>query len=283
MADNRITEYRDELQGRLRQAGDAYQRAQAASRDIGSVTDGFKCDIRLPYLDDIVQSVLECWLKGLLQGYTAANQGIGTASLDLDDLEADLKRLRRSDDREVCVSETDPWHEQVNQMLSNYDFAALVQALDSRSDALEDRGLNEAADAIVRILNFHSRWTELRPTRRGRFLLLRQRIYFSYGSYDHSAAQGMYDLARALEVAERDSGLSGLSVGAFAAHQAFRSMGYDQRFPSRTVLGEQSAMPYTVFKDKVEYKLALDDADTLLAFLKIHASDKFQDDLAEAA
>lgn len=261
----------------------AFNRAMARYDDLISAADQMKgllddagwLDITLPKFTSVLQRVFTHWLTTMLDERSAEARGVAAkAHIGVDSLDG-LESLYNTDDDILCEVRTGRMSrlEYVHTFFKHYDFEGLYRKIDELARKLEGSAIRNAADTIGRELNLVRVRSWSQPAgivRQKKHAVVESSIYYSYGSYDYSNFEKFHALADALDLMRADAGGSDLAQGVRALASALKATKWNEPLPSRTVTGEDTAMPATVFSEKVKFKLSHQDADTLLAFVKLH-------------
>lgn len=236
------------------------------------------------YLESFLDSCYQDYINELLAKASAQYAGIGATKLTMSDfyrvIELNVNDFDREARNEWLGDRIDPsadHNTQYAQRLAEaFPAEAFAASLLEQAHQLEDRGLQEAANTIVSDLWLAANrlYSEYKPrstkTKISFFCSLYQ---CSFGGYSNGTPEKIIGLMSALRVMAEETGAAGISCAAGAIANSFRGLGYSDTFYSRTKLAEGMAMEAVVYKEKMELRFSHEDAESLIAFLRLH-SDK---------
>ncbi len=267
----------------LSEAAEAYQKAEAAFATLRSLADAHDCGT-LPYRTRITVCAAHAWMDEQLVSINNCCSGIGRARLDSNSISFTCALQEDEGDRDFRCGDM-PWRDYIEALVDANDFDDIERQLREQAEGLEDKGLQQAANRIAQTLNLkrHRYHSDPGPTRQKRKVLFTADIRHSYGSYDYSCIADMRELAEALRVAEAETGMAGVANGAAAVARALDNCTWNNPLPSRTRIGDHTAAPSVAYRACVKFELSPQDADSLIAFLRLYASVPLWDSEREAA
>lgn len=264
-------ELRASLAAQLKLSASAYVDAKRAMEVLSKFVN---FSDRLPWESTLIEEVIATWLRRVLAEVSTAHQGDSSAVITNDDLPAYFREFRTFARRTFrSLHDNDmPLHDAVEDVLARYDFDNLVRWLAKRATNLEAAGFVAVANHLADGLSLNANhWRAKTPAlRTGRFVFERHLYSCSFSGYSYSECEGLFRLAEAMGVMQRVMGVAGAHTSMHAIATELRNA--RKPLPSRTVIGRDSAISATVFKEKLSLSMAPVVADALLAFVSMYAT-----------
>lgn len=159
----------------------------------------------------------------------------------------------------------------VDWMIDNYDFAGLLDTLESKAKSLSSSSYKECANKLVFDLGLNA------SSRRNSKLTAKGLVYELniwpcgiMGTYDYNSIEEAYQFGKLFEEAEAATGISGLSS---SFHALAVEINLDRKpRPSREKYKpETGSIEFTFFAGKIKAVIPRADVAPLIAFLKMHS------------
>lgn len=264
-------EMRASLAVQLKSSACAYVDAKRAVDNLSSFVN---ISDPLPWESKLIEEVISSWLRQVLADVSAAHQGDSSAVITKDEVPThfwDFRKFAKSAYRGLHESGM-PLHDAVELALSQYDFGNLERWVAKRASTLEATGFVEVANCLANGLALNASHWRARPPpiKSGRFVFERGLYCSSFTGYSYSECADLHRLAEAMGVMQRVMGVAGAQSSMHAIANELRTT--HRPLPSRTVIGRDSVIAATVFKEKLSLSMTPVIADALLAFVSMYAT-----------
>lgn len=272
---------------------EAYKKLSDASRELAEISGKRESGSGV---EEHFQEVYQSTLDNVLEVVSREKSGIGGASLQLHNFDSIDHRIWH-----VAVDDRNDWlHAKkglpierntayAEAIVREFPAEAFVEELNQQASELENTGLQGAADQIIERLYLNCRWahniyTPKRNKSGFSFFtnLYRDSIWGGYDYHNHEAIRALMD---ALDVFAAESGVEGITSSTLAIRAEFPHGTQREAHPSRTKLTAGMAIEAITFKEKLELRFSHDDADALIAFLRLNGTKDMRvlDEMADAA
>lgn len=271
--------YRDSLTDRLRALHGPLSKYQIAA----SLLSGTGIDVKETTSEDAIAQTINRWLKDLAASLTRDYAGNGLRKIDFAGGPGKFSFFIGEMEVGRQIRKSESVHDQLRAVVDNYPFEALAKSSLSQCAVLEERGLQEAADNLASQLRLvdHNNGVSVKQQRNR---LITSSTFGSFMSSLSGYRYGDWDtietISQLMKVVEAEMGDLGASAALDECVQIMKDA--EERHPSRTKLLEGRPVEIVVFKNHMDIRIANDVADTILAFLALHASKPIVD-LASAA
>ncbi|MBD1389475.1 hypothetical protein IC617_08550 [Neiella sp. HB171785] len=263
ICDLNATTLRDTLIALLLKAGVDYLQYCRLAKQLKSIGVGLHQRDYDFQLRGALVAVEQHWLAQLLAKLTVHYAHGSRAELSMDDMPSGLNREFPWG---KCAPED--LEAGVRYWMGLYDFDQLIAYLTERCGELEQQGKVLAA----RDLGIHLALDEAKRT--PRHLVAKVRLALSgCGYYHESSTRAVKSLSCAFKIAASEMGLPSLAAAMNSYYEAVHSMA---KHDVGLKQGHASTVLITNRKQHIEFKFAADQADALLAFVKMYAPDMLE-------
>lgn len=261
--------FRDSLTEKFRALHKPLADYQAAASLLG----GTGIQVKATTPEDAIAQTLNQWLKTLQASLTRDYAGNGIRKVDFSAAPGNFSFFMNEMAVGRQIRDAASVNDQLLAVLDQYPFQRLAKSALDQCAVLEERGLQEAADALASSLRLvdHGNGTNIKQ-QRNRLITyatfdssMSSLSGYRYGDWDSLEA-----ISRLMKVVEAEMGDLGASAALDECVQILKDAA--ERHPSRTKILEGRPVEFVVFKNHMDIRIANDVADTILAFLAIHAS-----------
>lgn len=278
--DDVIAQMKASLTGKLNSLVDVLGQARESVQSLEQML-GAQCirSTELVWNCKAVNTVLSQFLKQQCASWTAWAVHIDgqetTSNLEVSDLPNELVSIDVMIQSKDHLSGTPRIHGDlktlVDWMIDQYDFAGLLDALESKAKSLAGSAYNECADRLIFDLGLNeSSYRHSKLTTKGLVVDLQISPCGIMGTYDYNGMQEAHRFGKLFEEAEAATGISGLSRSFYALGE---EIDHDrQPRPSREKFKpEMGTVEFSFFAGKIKATIPRADVAPLIAFLKMHS------------
>lgn len=226
------------------------------------------------------EEALQKCLSEILLALSKSNRGIGNARIELNDLDSKFFAIRKiqPEFRYELPEDKAGFIAAIEKFINGYDYIGLSQSLVCLGDLLEKKGINISADKTAVFLNMKvlGNLSYCVPVPQKNRIIFSRFLHTSDGDYSTNDVNFFIGMIKHFSTIEKETGISGLSCGMKIIADAFRTQTFG-RIPSRTKLNAGNTIECVVYKEKIKISILDEVADTIFAFLAMHATVELRD------